>query len=843
MLAHAPWLLIAATVGSLSTAPKPGTLGTPAAEPPVRTHSASGALVLATGTMSPPLTGELLAAVRAYVEARRQELGLPVSSALGAPIGFSTRFGGAVHFPQLAGGYPVYGAKVVVTLDAQRRVYVLASSAVPYAKAVLQWTVSRERAMELAAARTPLAKWEGGAPLGGSRAMVFQVGDEVHAGYLAHVPSLDPRESWMVAVDATTGAVLWAQNRVFYAADDAQVYERSPGGLDAGVGAAPLTAVTVEHLLPGRDSGYLEGDQLVAFNCCPTQDCRRDAGSARADGSVAVPVFGMLPYDVAICQRMPLASQDPAVHDAGSFVYTPVDPARPKQVLSDGTAVVDILEPANSDPFAEVQAFYQVNKAYDFVRSLSVAAQGPFNLDAGFAPFRLRDTREGKRSAVWVNVTLPNVNEAIASGMLPLRANTLTHFDNAAFIAKENFDQFRIDAYSLDVDTIMMFQGGTADFAYDSPVLWHEFGHGVIHATAGFDGFAIDERSGNNEGGALHEAIADFISAAYGKDSRVGEYVGPRQGSGEGTLRDLLNTESCPNVLSGEVHQDSQHFSGALWDARRTLFQGADQGRTFDAAIYAALVSMTPSTDFAQAAATVAAQLPVAFPSVADAAGKMSALFAARGVTGCSKVVDVTNAPAPRRRYGVGGTTLAKLAANTVVPGPYQLRVSVPAGASSVRISTTLTTSPLAASGPRLHLLVKRDAPLKFTRAGANGLTHDAEVNVNSGTATGPVTLTAPLAVPCGGALYFTLGNSSTDALALQNVSFTVVPAASCPQDAGTPDAGTPLPPYTVASPTGTAGDAVPGCGCQSGGAGSVAAVIGLLWGTRRRRRGRTSVP
>jgi MYXO-CTERM domain-containing protein len=366
----------------------------------------------------------------------------------------------------------------------------------------------------------------------------------------------------------------------------------------------------------------------------------------------------------------------------------------------------------------------------------------------------------------------------------------------------------------------------------------------VVYATAAFDSFTIDSRSGNNEGGALHESIADFVSASYGQDSRVGEYVGPRLGSGEGSLRDLLNSEKCPGSLQGEVHQDSQHFSGALWEARKELFQGSDQGRTFDAAIYAALVSMTPATNFAQAAALVSAQLPIAFPAVIDAGKKMDDLFAARGVTGCSKVVDVTNSLAAREYYGLGGTQQARLANGTVVPGPYQLRVGVSAGAKSITVKATIAANPIPGSAPpTVHLLAKENAPITFTPVGSNGLSHDARTTTNSGTSTGAVTLKAVLAVPCGGALFFTFGNSATVPTSIRNVTFTVEPADSC----AAPDAGAPPDagggggdPYTVPKvPDGETGKVAPGCGCQSTPAAALAllALVALALFSGRRRR------
>src|SRR6185312_13035698 len=112
--------------------------------------------------------------------------------------------------------------------------------------------------------------------------------------------------------------------------------------------------------------------------------------------------------------------------------------------------------------------------------------------------------------------------------------NALGRIDNAAFMPRENFSQIPIPSYQMDVDTLMIFQGNYADFGYDAPVLWHEFGHGVIYATAAlaFDQLATDDLSANSETGAMHEGFADFIAGAFGGNPEIGVYVGPRTGTG-----------------------------------------------------------------------------------------------------------------------------------------------------------------------------------------------------------------------------------------------------------------------------------------------------------------------
>ncbi|MBI3185732.1 MAG: hypothetical protein HYZ28_26640 [Myxococcales bacterium] len=791
----------------------------------VQQHGSPG--VTLSGVMSAPLSGDLAESARAFALSRRAELGLPPSSELGPATTFATRFGGSIHFPQQVGGFDVHGARLVVTVDSQRRVVRLASSLRPYRAAVLAWHVLAEQALRIAASEVDGALLaRGGVPYGGYRRMAFSVGDEIHAGYLAHVPTLRLDESWFLGIDATDGRVLFRNNRVHHS-DDADVYRASPGGLDGGVGIAPLERVSLPHLIAGRDGGFLQGERLTAYNCCPNAGCDTGpgAGPRRSTGQMST-FQGTISYDFAICDRLQRANNERA---AASYVYQPVDPPR--------SATVSQSEPADSDEFAEVHAYHHVNRVYDYVRSL--AAGGP---DAGLNGFTMRDERVGKAPAVWTNVTQPDMYGAQRDAQGVLVSNTLLREDNAAFVAKENFEALFLPEYALDVDTLLIFQGDHADFAYDGTVVWHEFGHGVVYSTANFEpNVVIDSRSANEESGPLHEGVADFIAAATGQDSRVGPYVGPRAGD-EDAIRDLDTDLSCPEVLWGESHQDSRHFAAALWEARRDLFQGADQGRTFDAAFYAALVSMTPAATFESAAAAIVAQVGLAFPGIPDAAQKMEDLFRRRGVIGCSKVLELEGTSGKRPYYAVLGTMEAMLSDSSPVPGPYQMKFRLPKGAKSVSIG-----GPYYSYGGtvRLVLLAKAGKPITFTRAGSNDLFHDADVSKVPTLSGTQMQAAAPLEIPCGGELYLTVGNTSRRGRLLQNLTVSYEPLASCPEppkNEPSPDAGQAEPPQSLPEPVlaeavpedGTLGKP-PSCGCSAGETGLLG--LGFLAAVAFRRR------
>lgn len=822
----------------------------------------TGAVQVDRGILSSPLQGDLPQAARAWALSRRGELGLPADSTLVNGESFGTRFGASFHLLQQLDGVEVYGANAVVTVDKSARVVLLTSSLTSYRQARKGWLIDGDEALRRAAREVPLPALEAdGSPHGAARKAYFPVGEDVHAGWIVHVPTVDVRQNFYVAIDATTGAVLQRWNRVFNAALDANAYRLSPGGLDAGVAATPTQKVTLTHddggsMLSADAGGVLVGTQLDAYNCCVFKDCDpspADAGPLRSSGTTMVAGF-TINFDVVACDFQRLATNDPSKHDAGSFEYAPIDPPM--------SGPFQLLDPANSDEFSEVHGFYQVNKVYDWVRGLSRAATPLFpNNQPAIVPFRMRDERlnPARKPAIWSNVVFPDFSQINFAAVLmgqPVVLNSFGRLDNAAFLARENFAQIPLNEYKNDVDTMMIFQGPAADFGYDAPVLWHEFGHGVVYSTAGLalDRLALDSRSANNESGALHEGFADYIAGAFGGDPSLGAYVGPRAGAAgmnpgirqEEFLRSLDNNLSCPDVLVGEVHDDSQHVSAALWRARNDHYRGADDGGTFDATFYAMLVSLSASADFAQVAQVMRTHVDIAFP---DAGQPLSDVFAARGVTGCSKVIDMTPGT-PRRSYGIGGRSQTTVTSG-FIPGPVQMRVRTPNGAQSVTVTTQVgggdLLSMFGGGQTRLKLLGRVGTPITFNRNGAT-LNNDATATVDLPTAMNSGQATVNLNAPCGASseVYVTIANDGMSGVTLQNVNVSVQPPASCnpPMDAGTmTDAGTMN--MTVKIPGiitdgGTegvfAGGAVGGCGCGASGLGGPLMVL-LLAVFRRRRR------
>lgn len=785
------------------------------------TLPASSPAGLQTGVLTPPLGGSLTQGALAWANFRTAELRLDPRTTLRVGPAFSTRFGGTVHLPQTVGGVPVHGASVVVTFDTLRRVVRASSSLQPVGQVLATPAFSGDEALRIASRAVDGALLRpDGQPWGGWRRELFRVGDDLHAGYLTYVPTLVAKERFHVAVDAISGAVLFIDDRVHAASTDAAVYVSSPGGLQAGIGVTPLVTAPLSHLGAGH-VGTLTGERIRALNCCPTLDCDPASAARRVTGELQT-FGGSVAYDMAICDRLQRATNDATVHASGDYVYAPVDPP--------STSAPSIASPADYDEFAEVSAYYHANKAYD---ALEVLSEGPL-APQGFSPFALRRTGPDL-PAVWVNANDPDFQQATRNAQGVLVGNALVRTDNAMYVALEQMEALTLPEQQLASDALLIYQGNAADFAYDGPVLWHEFGHGAIHSTSNWDmRVSIDARSANNEGQALHEGCADIIAAMVGDDPVVGAYVGPRMDSSANAIRDLDNDFKCPDVLWGESHQDSQHFTGAVWAARK-YFMALDGSDTFDAAFYAALVSFPLNVDFASAAAIITDQVALAFPNVSDARERMTAFFTERGVIGCSKVVEVTRQNEVRPYFNVPGSTYAGVTTGAAVPGPYQLKLHLPRGARRV----TVTGMQYFGNSSRLQVLARALEPVTFARNNAS-LVNDAELKVTPTVSQGRATAVLDVNVVCGDDLYIAIANVSGMDRTLYDLSVSWEEAASCPTTEPEPEPEPEPQPepqvMTVQAASDALGAPLEGCGC---GVTPPLALLpfGLVVLRRRRRR------
>lgn len=122
--------------------------------------------------------------------------------------------------------------------------------------------------------------------------------------------------------------------------------------------------------------------------------------------------------------------------------------------------------------------------------------------------------------------------------------------------------------------------GGTGSSAEDADVIVHELGH-IVHARA-----ATHVRYTQDWYGRWAEGVGDLFAAlvmedfneGYG-DACISEWLHTYypdgfmrfQSEGLGCIRALDNTFAWPEDEFGEIHRDSQFWSGALWTVRQSI--------------------------------------------------------------------------------------------------------------------------------------------------------------------------------------------------------------------------------------------------------------------------------
>jgi len=273
--------------------------------------------------------------------------------------------------------------------------------------------------------------------------------------------------------------------------------------------------------------------------------------------------------------------------------------------------------------YAEVNAFYHLNAAFDY--------------------FKLINQYSGTQEYA-----------DLSSRQVPVMVHAHGAADNIASVGGMN-NGF----YDLENDNIFLgdgptdAQGSYRSFALDGTIIRHEYTHRVINKIYPIINFG--------EFGAISEGIADYFSlASFAKEGNYISILGNFVGSGEGSSRDLSGpAKSMPASWGGEVHDDSLILSQALWQLRNsTPTTNTDLGNfgpsgnfknmpKADVFTYAALFYFPDNfANFYDAFVDACAQLdPASCPSGTRA--KIAAAFNAHGIPGYSASGDGYDQPVP----------------------------------------------------------------------------------------------------------------------------------------------------------------------------------------------------
>ena len=256
-------------------------------------------------------------------------------------------------------------------------------------------------------------------------------------------------------------------------------------------------------------------------------------------------------------------------------------------------------------------------------------------------------------------------------------------------------------------------QAAGVDLAYDGDVVYHEFGHSVLHDLVGdFDVF-FDEYGLDVSPGALDEGTSDLFAALLSGDPRLAEYASAAFEQ-EGALRDLEPDRLCPDDITGARHSDGQIWASLAWNLAEDPRIGPDH----TAALFYGAMTAWPErvtwTIAGQSLADAALDMAEDGPLTDVQVDVVLELAEASGVLGCGRVAPLDDGQRPTLLY-----THWAFTDGYTWPLPLQFSLEAPAAATGLdfRIDEFLV---LGAGGWRLF--VRRGDHVVFETQEVGGL-------------------------------------------------------------------------------------------------------------------------
>jgi MYXO-CTERM domain-containing protein len=533
----------------------------------------------------------------------------------------------------------------------------------------------------------------------------------------------------------------------------ARAFDGAPPG-DANTPAqlaAALVDIDLGDLLPGRVGDPLRGYHFETANCCKYVVCNDGGDSCLQnipEGQLAVDVATCASQDdidagiavesviqpengiprdslpipanlinfvpdpvfvkISFCAEIPRARSTNA-----GWVFSPVDGDRssPNKCGTEGADPIGCA--AEEDAFAEVQVYAATQVFFEHIRTVlnddgfclggqsqQCDDDGNAILDSAGQPVR--------PFHIATNVLFPAFDLTALGQQLiggkgatagnPVVIDDFQRLPNAAFIPALEGGPVQIPSelsalaslFSRPFDSNVYFQG-SRDFAYDGDVVRHEFTHAIVHSfVPGLASLGRDSQGAHAESGALNEGWADYFSSSFAGNPTVGDYAGQGLNGVEIGLRNNDNDRRCPDGIIGQVHNDSEHWAGALWAIRTEHVSNGGNVNALDRALLLALSQADNDEDMTRAAARVVTALE---PLSAELATFATAEFADRGVSDCVRVWPLSTVNAAGDDIDVTPKdTLFQLGLSDVgvanfAPSVLQFRVEVPAGSAGFDLS------------------------------------------------------------------------------------------------------------------------------------------------------------
>ncbi len=776
-------VMSATAAASASTLPPPsGGIETVSRAPDGTPRLMMGAL-----SQASPGTDPITIADRYLVELRRSSPTW-VPPELSQPELIPIGTGHVVRYRQQHVGLPVWGSELALRISTDGQVERLFRDVVPteaLAKIDPVPTVSAQDAQ-----RAVRALSSGGTPGHVGEARLVVDNQNKRLAYLVSHIELSRLEHGDYFVDAHSGKIIRRVERLNFLNQFA-VYRYNPG-----------TTSNIDQLgVPSGDAGPfapagsgarpLTSTLLRGLNCV-------DDFTTRMPGTGGTAIHLCKPYQ----------TQSNSSGDYSAF--------QPLIGASDGRCPT--MTDVNKNSFGEAHMYWHSANMYTRFRTLFASL--------GINDFRLRISTGGSARPfpMLTNLCMPDLKDA-AKATNP--SVPLNPFENAFYSPGDSGGGYSLFILGVPGDMIAFGMGAKANYSMDGDVIYHEFTHAMISTRNRLVGsVGMDMYGLNDDPGAMNEGFADFFSSTMTGNSPVGEYAKQNFGLSTPGLRDLDNTLHCSNDRVGEVHEDANPWSGALWRARKAVTgdpldmsaTAAQKRQAFDQAVLAAIEGSVMGTTMTEMGKLVVNEVgKLAATLGADASQKTTDALTTHGVLSlCDRVIKVQT---PHKMLCLDSD------AKKVWPGHAQWRLDMPASADTVTF--TFTTLPAGAVcnnidpsavslAPKLQIALRSDGqPVSFDMAGTG--TYEKLVDVQQGAANNSWTVTLPLAR--NKTFHAMLVNSGGPRIA-QNVTLGMSCAAAdgclVPSD-GNADGGTTVP--TTPS----------GCGCYVGGAAGTTSALGLL--------------
>jgi uncharacterized protein (TIGR03382 family) len=436
----------------------------------------------------------------------------------------------------------------------------------------------------------------------------------------------------------------------------------------------------------------------------------------------------------AFCAELPIA-----LSAADGWNFTPVDAAARAGRKPCVGAVAGDTRPADPqgcaaevDAFSEVTVYHATQTFFTHVRdvldddafclgglSQQCEADGTSTLDVDGQPVR--------PFHIATNVLFPQFDQQALFGQLtagkgssagnPIVIDDFQRLPNAAFVPAQEGGPVQVPAelavfarlFVRPFDSNVYFQGDR-DFSYDGDVTRHEFTHAIVHSfNPGLFSLGRDSWGSHAESGGLNEGWSDYFSSSFVDDPAVGDYAGQGLPGAETGLRNNDNDRKCPDDVIGQVHNDSEPWTGALWAIRKKVVADGGDVKLLDKALLEAMALADDDEDMARATSRAIDAVRAAFgDGTADfAAGE----FADRGLVACARLWPLStsdgtsfdvNPMATVFQPGADEVGLANFA-----PSVMQFRVEVPAGSAGFTLTWQAAAGGVfGGSPPALSVLV-----------------------------------------------------------------------------------------------------------------------------------------